>query len=70
MMLQTLVVSVALLRIDYCNSLLAGLPQAMVGKLQIVQNCAALLVVLAPPHVHVTPILTHLHWLPVRARIS
>ena len=34
-----------------------------------VQNCAARLVVSAPPHVHFTPILRHLHWLPVRARI-
>ena len=35
-----------------------------------VQICAAHLVVRAPPHVHITPILRHLHWLPVRARIS
>ena len=35
-----------------------------------VQNCAARLVVRAPPHVHITPILRHLLWLPVRARIS
>ena len=27
-------------------------------------------VVFAPPHVHIIPILRHLHWLPVRARIS
>ena len=33
-------------------------------------KCAARLVVRAPPHVHVTPILRHLHWLPVRAKIS
>ena len=31
---------------------------------------AARLVVRALPHVHITPILRHLHWLPVRARIS
>ena len=67
---QTLVVSFVLSRIDYCNSLLAGVPQSMVGKLQKVQNGAALLVVRAPPHVHVTPILRHLHRLPDRARIS
>ena len=39
-------------------------------NLQRVQNCAARVVVRAPPHVHITPILRHLHWLPVRARIS
>ena len=35
-----------------------------------VQNCAARLVVRAPPHVHITPILRRPHWFPDRARIS
>ena len=44
---KTLVVSHVLSHIDYCNSLLACLPQSLVGKLQRVQNCAAHLVVCA-----------------------
>ena len=40
--------SLVLLRTDYFNSLSAGLPQSLVGKLQRVQNCAAHLVVRAP----------------------
>ena len=67
---KTLVVSLVLSRIDYRNSLLAGLPQSLVGKLQRVRNCAVCLVVRAPSHLHVTSVLRHLHWLPVRARIS
>ena len=67
---KTLVVSRILSYIDYCNSLLAGLAQSLVGKLQRVQNSAAHLVARAPPHVHITTLLRHLHWLPVRARIS
>ena len=58
------------LRIDYCSSLLAGLPLSLISKLQRVQNCAARLVVRASPHVHTTPILAQLRWLPVQARIS
>ena len=45
---KTLVASLVLSRIDYRNSLLAGLPQSLVGKLQRVQKCAACLVVRAP----------------------
>ena len=51
-------------------TLLAGLPQSLFGKLQRAKNCAARPEVRALPYVHITPILRHLHWLPVRARIS
>jgi len=56
--------------IDYCNSLLVGLPLSLISKPQRVQNCAARLVVCASPNVHTTPILAQLHWLPVQIRTS
>ena len=49
-------------RIDYCNSLLYGLPKSEIAKLQRVQNTAARLVSLAPKYDHTTPLLRDLHW--------
>ena len=54
--------------IDYCNSLLSGLPMSVLKKLQMVQNAAAKLVVKARKFDHVTPILKELHWLPISYR--
>ena len=57
-------------RIDYCNSLLYVLPNSHVMKLQRIQNAAARLVTGAPRFCHVTPLLFHLHWLPISYRIK
>ena len=52
-------------RIDYCNSLLYGLPAVLVAKLQRLQNSAARLISLTSYFHHITPVLKSLHWFPV-----
>ena len=57
-------------KLDSCNSLLYGLPECDIVKVQRVQNTAARLVLRIPRHDHITPALEELHWLPVRQRIA
>ena len=67
---KTLVCAFVLSRIDYCNSLLAGLPLYLLHKLQRIQNNAARLVLRCSKFEHVTPLLHSLHWLPISDRIN
>ena len=57
-------------RVDYCNSVLAGLPHTTLEPLQRVQNAAARLVLSLNLRDHVKPGLKQLHWLPIEYRIQ
>ena len=67
---KKLVSSFVLSRLDYCNSLLAGLPENKLDRLQRVKNNAARLVLGRWGRDHAKPLLRSLHWLPVRAWIE
>ena len=62
---KILVNSLVLSQLDYCNSLLYGLPRVHLNKLQRVQNAAARLISNTSRFDHITPTLINLHWLPV-----
>ena len=56
-------------KLDSCNSLLYGLPQHLISRLQSMQNTAARVVTRTRKFDHITPVLKQPHWLPVRYRI-
>ena len=57
-------------RKDYCDSILAALPQSSIDPLKRVPNAAARLINGTGTREHITPALRSLHWLPVRFRIT
>jgi len=57
-------------RLHYGSTVLFGLPQQLVDKLQSVQNAAARLVLAARRRDHISPLLQSLHWLLVVERIT
>ncbi len=57
-------------RIDYCNSLLNGIPEYLFDRVQRLQNAAARIVCGIQKFDHITPSLIDLHWLPVRKRVD
>ena len=69
-LMAQLVMSLVITRIDYCNSILAGLPACRLVPLRRVQNATARLVLNLDRRAHISPALQQLHWIPVKHRVT
>jgi hypothetical protein len=67
---KTVACSIVCSRLDYCNSLFAGMTKSNIQTLQRIQNTIARVVLRLGKFEHITPALTQLHWLPVEHRIT
>ena len=67
---KTIVQVLVISRLDYCNSLLLGIPKYNIDKLQRIQNMACRIIYKLPKYSHITPFLFDAHWLKIPQRID
>jgi hypothetical protein len=68
--LQTLVVSLVLSRLDYGNAVLVGIPAYLLRRMQSVLNAAARSIAGLPRSAHISTSLAGLHWLRAAERVK
>ena len=66
---SSLVLSLCVSHLDYCNAVLYGLPDVTISRMQRVQNMCARLVLRRSKWDSAKACLAKLHWLPIRQRI-
>ena len=67
---RTLVHALVMSHLDYCNSILYGLPTSSLNKLQRIQNMAARVVLGLKKYDSISAAFVYLHWLPIKERID
>ena len=55
-------------KLDFCNSLMYGLPNYQIDRLKKIQHRSARIITRSKMYVRITPIMYRLHWLPVELR--
>ena len=67
--LKTIVNSLVVSCLDYCNGLYFGIAERLLNQLQLIQNAAAKVVMGKYKYDHLGEDLQELHWLPIRKRV-
>ena len=67
---KTVMQSLVMFRLDYCNALLIGIQHDLIAKLQRLQDSAARIILRTRKYEHITPVLIKLHWLSIKFRIQ
>ena len=67
---HTAVLAMVISHLDYANAIMVSLPEKHIGKLQRVQNMAAMVVLKRSKYTSSKASLQSLHWLPIRSRID
>ena len=57
-------------RLDYLNSLIYGMPDYIIKRLQRLLNTAARIITNLGKYDHITDAMKKLHWLPIESRIQ
>ena len=68
--MQRLISGFVIARLDYCNSVMSGLPASSLAPLNSVLSAAGRLVACLGPRDHVTEHIKRLHCLPIQFRIK
>ncbi len=63
---EMLIHAVMTSRLDCCNALLGGCSARLINKLQMVQNAAARVFIRTRKYDQIIPVLSTLHWLPIK----
>lgn len=67
---RTLISTLVMSNVDYCNGLLINAQEKVLSKLQLVQNAAARILSSPPKFKPISKVVRQLQWLPIRSRIK